>query len=98
MKVVTITQANQKGQVVIPKKIRETLDIDVDTPLNLVLRGGGVYIYPVEEIITKTESENSFVNLLQKTKGKWANDEWNKTKRKRKSIELKASRTRKQLW
>lgn len=98
MKIGTITQVNQKGQIVIPKKIRDDLGIDTNVLLNLVLRGKGMYIYPVDEIITKTEQENSYVKILQKTQGAWANDDWDKTRKRRRKIELKASEKRKKTW
>ena len=69
-----IIKTNPKGQIVIPKELRESLDIDKDTPLNLIKRGEGIYLSPVSEVIPKAEEEDSYVEVLKKTKGTWANE------------------------
>lgn len=97
MKVGIITKTNQKGQIVIPKKMRDSLGIDANVALNLVLRGKGIYIYPVEEVITKIEKESSFLRILEKTQGSWEKEDW-KFLRKRRKIERSASRKRKRKW
>jgi len=71
MKVGIVTQTNQKGQIVIPQKIREALGINQGTALNLVVSGNGIYIYPIEEIITKAEKESSYSAILKETQGSW---------------------------
>lgn len=98
MKVVNIVQTNQKGQIVIPKDCRESLGIETNSLLNLMLRGKGIYIFPVEEVITKAEVESSYAKVLEKTQGAWAEDNWDKTQRKRRKIELTASKKRKKTW
>ena len=98
MKVGTITKPNQKGQIVIPKKLREALDIDKDVPLNLVLRGRGIYMFPVDEVFTRTETENSYLEILNKTQGAWAQDNWPQGRKKRRRKELAASQKRKKPW
>lgn len=98
MKVGMIANTNQKGQIVIPKQMRKALGIEAGMALNLLLRGNGIYIYPVEEVITKTEGETSYLEILQKTQGAWRNEDWNSLRRKRRMIELKASQKRKQVW
>lgn len=96
MKIGTIAQPNKKGQVVIPKEYRDKLGISDKTPLNIVLKGNAIYLYPVEEILTAAENESSYIKVLEKTQGKWAGAE-DHTKKKR-ALELKASRRRKQTW
>lgn len=98
MKVGTITTPNIKGQIVIPKEVRDALKIGVNVPLNLVVRGGGIYLYPVEEVVSKVESESSYLEILKKTQGSWSGDDWEKTERKRKRIELQESKKRKKQW
>ncbi len=98
MKIGTIAKPNQKGQIVIPKKMRRALGIDADVSLNLVLRGSGIYIYPVQEVITKGEKENSYLEILQKTQGTWAQENWGSLRKKRNQTELAASEKRKQVW
>lgn len=101
MKVGIIAKTNQKGQIVIPKKFREALGINKDSLLNLIVRGNGIYIYPVDEVIsfieTKTKTENVYLKILEKTKGRWT-ENWNKLRKKRRSIELSASKKRKKVW
>lgn len=98
MKVGTITRSNQKGQVVIPKQMREALGIDSSVFLNLVLRGSGIYIYPVEEVVARGEKESSYLEILQKTQGAWAREDWDSLRKKRRKTELVASKKRKQAW
>lgn len=98
MKVGIITKPNEKGQIVIPKEMREILGIEPEMALNMILRGSGIYIYPIEEVITKGEKENTYLKILQKTQGIWAGDDWILLRKKRKKIELKASKKRRQVW
>jgi len=99
MKIGIITEPNKKGQIVIPKEFRKVLGITSQTPLNLVLRGGGVYIYPIDEVLTKLESESSFLSILEKTQGAWADDKsWKRTEKRRRKIEQASSLRRKKAW
>ena len=98
MNIGIITKPNTKGQIVIPKNIRDTLGIKENTALNLVVRGNGIYIYPIAQIITKAESVTSYSKLLEKTQGAWAGDDWDKTEVKRRKLELKASKKMRESW
>lgn len=99
MKVGKVTLLNVKGQLVIPKKLRDELGITNKTPLNIVKRGLGVFICPLE----KTDNDHmitteQYLQILDKTRGAWAGDNWPTTERKRRAIELKASRRRRKVW
>lgn len=98
MKIGSFTTSNDKGQIVIPRKIRNILGIDSKVTLNITLAGKGIYIYPVEEFLTKAEEESSYVKLLEKTKGTWKDENWEKLRKRKKKIEIKASKTRKKIW
>lgn len=98
MKVGTIAKTNHKGQIVIPKEMRDDLGIGFNMPLNLIARGAGIYIYPIKEVIGVVDNEDSYMKILEKTKGAWANDNWDKTRMKRRKIELKSSQSRKKVW
>lgn len=98
MKIGTITEPNKKGQIVIPNEIRKTLGITQHTPLNIILRGGGIYIYPVKEVLSDFEMEESLIELLKKTQGAWSEDGWEKIEKRRRKIELEASKKRKKPW
>jgi len=98
MKIGAIVRPNQKGQIVIPKEFRDKLGIDANVTLNLVLRGGGIYLYPIEEVIGVVESEDSYLRILEKTKGSWKDENWAKLRKKRRRLELSASRIRKKQW
>jgi len=50
---------------------------------------------PVDEVITKAGKESFYVKLAEDTQGAWAGDDWDKTRKKRKKIELAASNRRK---
>lgn len=98
MNIGTIVTPNRKGQVVIPQKIRKALSITSDVSLNITMRGKGIYIYPVKEVIVDAEEEPSYLQVLKKTKGKWAGDDWDKMRKRRRKIELEASKKRKEAW
>lgn len=98
MKVGSITGVNPKGQIVIPKQIRDALGIQPGVYLNVLVRGSGIYLYPIIEALSPVEREGSYSAVLQKTKGAWGKDDWNSLRTKRRSIELKASAKRKQPW
>lgn len=97
MNVLQITKPNLKGQIVIPKDIREALGIDENVPLNISVRDGGIFIYPIEEVLTKAEREVSYLKVLQMTKGAWGQKGFAPYKEKRR-LELDASRRRKAQW
>lgn len=95
-----IVEPNSKGQIVIPFKIRQALGITPDTPLSIFMRGEGVYIQPIKGIITSSDSDSNeaYLEVLKRTQGSWRGDDWEKTEKKRKKIELKASAARKKAW
>ena len=95
MKLGYFTTTNQKGQVVIPKKIRNELKISANSPLHLIVKGNGIYMHPVKEIINQTGQENSYFAILKKTEGAWGKDA---DKNLSKNIELLASKKRKLAW
>lgn len=100
MKVGIIAEPNKKGQIVIPKQIRDALGITADVSLNIILRGGGMYIYPIKRIITK-EEDQGLLGILKQTQGAWANSEWKESDRKEKTrrrIELREVRKAKNAW
>jgi AbrB family looped-hinge helix DNA binding protein len=98
MKIGSFTTTNDKGQVVIPKEIRDSLGIDSHVTLNITVAGAGIYIHPVEEFITRSESESSYLQLLEKTKGTWADDDRDTLRHSRSKTELDASKSRKKPW
>lgn len=100
MKYNTITQINSKGQVVIPKAVRETLSITKDTLLKIVARGEGVYLYPVKEVAIGQGANDAYLKILEMAQGSWgpATKEeiaWEKKKRK---LGLKAAKRRRNAW
>ncbi len=97
MKIGVITQPNTKGQIVIPKKFRDALGIDTSVKLNILIRGNGLYLYPITQIIAAKKSENSYSAMLQKTKGAWT-ENWDILSKKRSALELSASQKRKRVW
>lgn len=99
MKVGIFTEANKKGQIVIPKVMRDSLGINENVLLNIIQKDGGVYIYPVSDVITKIESEDSYSKVLDKTRGAWRFDKgWKKREKEIKRIEIAAARRNKKLW
>lgn len=98
MNVGVVTRPNEKGQIVIPKEFRDNLGIDANVLLNLIMRGRGIYVYPISEVVTTIDAESSYLNVLEKTKGTWQKENWSKLRNKRKKLELAASKKRKQEW
>ena len=101
MKVGNIVESNQKGQIVIPKKMRDDLEITPNTPLNIIVRGGGIYIYPVEAVLTKEDSKDmnkAYLEVLRKTRGILGPKPYYKSEKARRKMELDASRKRKKAW
>lgn len=98
MKIGYFSTTNTKGQIIIPKPLRDALGIDAHVTLNITLVGQGLFIHPVEEFVTKSERESSYLKLLEKTKGAWNKDSWGKFRLKKSTLELNASKARKNAW
>jgi len=98
MKIYTISYTNQKGQLVIPKKIRKQLNINESVPLTISLKGNSIWISPIKEVITLEDTDSSYQDILKKTKGKWHDDNWDEIKKERRKTELLASKQRKAEW
>lgn len=97
MNVGTIVTPNTKGQIVIPQKMRASLSITADTPLHLSLVGETIMMQPIRSVITTNNSDTAFMELLKKTAGSWADDDWPKTEKRRRKIELVAAKKRKAI-
>jgi AbrB family looped-hinge helix DNA binding protein len=93
-----ISKTNSKGQIVLPKKFRDELGISDTVYLNLAIRGSGIYIHPIKRIVSEEEENKSFLDILNITRGSWAGDSWPETEKRRRKIELAASRKRKKAW
>lgn len=94
----TITKPNAKGQIVIPKRFRKELGIDEDVLLHLTIKGNGLYISLLDKSITTSDSRDVSMEILKRTAGAWAGDDWEKTEAKRRIIEHTASKKRKNAW
>lgn len=93
-----IITPNAKGQIVIPQKIRESLGINSETTLQISQVGNSVVLHPVVAVVTKSDDQQNYLEILRKTAGSWSGDDWPETEKRRKKIELKASRRRKKTW
>lgn len=99
MKVGTITTPNQKGQIVIPKKIREQLNINDTTHLYITIVDNIIHIRPVTETaIQHQHNREAILKMLKETQGAWAGDDWEKTEKERRKVELEAAKKRKNAW
>ena len=98
MKIGNIVESNSKGQIVIPKQIRDELDIKANTYLSMIVRGEGIYIYPIRDIVTFDSNNQALMEVLKRTRGAWANDDWDKTEKRRKKIEIAGAIKRKKIW
>ncbi|PJE62773.1 hypothetical protein COU88_03270 [Candidatus Roizmanbacteria bacterium CG10_big_fil_rev_8_21_14_0_10_39_6] len=98
MKMQSFGTTNKKGQLVIPKKFREELGIHEDILLHITIRGGGVYIVPVDESLSGTDSRGIALKVLKKTAGSWKDENGEKLEKNRHVVELRASRNRRKPW
>src|SRR5690606_13343089 len=92
-----IAQANAKGQVVIPKTIREKLGITEGTLLSMILRDEGVYLFPAKKA---NISKQNLLKVLEQTRGAWgpASPEELEREKKQHQVEIEASKRRRQAW
>ncbi|MDO8524733.1 MAG: AbrB/MazE/SpoVT family DNA-binding domain-containing protein [bacterium] len=97
MKLGIITKPNEKGQIVIPKEMRKLLGINVNDLLHLFVRGGGLFIQPISDVVPKTGNADNYLKVLERTRGAWGNAKTIGEKQKR-SVELAASQARKKAW
>lgn len=93
-----ITQPNTKGQIVIPYKMRKSLGIDKDTPLQLFQVGEAVMVRPLHSMKTNLQTKEAKLEVLRKTAGSWAGDDWPETEKKMHVVEIAASKKRKTSW
>ena len=96
-----ITQTNKKGQIVIPKKYRDKLGISPDRNLRVSLVDNSLVIQPISGLlVSKNISDESYMEVLEKTKGGWGKETPEEIKRGkgRRSLELKQSSERKKKW
>lgn len=99
MKIGTIVQPNEKGQVVIPKAIRDALGITPKVPLNVMMSGQTICLSPLRVLISGGENDQeSYLSVLEKTRGSWKDEDWETLRKKRRAIELKASRRNRKAW
>ena len=69
----TLSSANSKGQIVIPKPFREEIGIKEGDPLIIKKVGNAVYIKPIHDIFSATQSNtDTFLDTLSKTRGGWS--------------------------
>lgn len=94
MKIVSRTKSNNKGQITIPKKIRDYLGIRTNITLILSIHDKSLLVSPIEK---PTIAQNQvYLEILKRTQGGWAHEaSSNPGKRK---LELKASKNRKLAW
>ncbi len=93
-----IVQPNSKGQIVIPKNVRDKFGITEEDSLNLVIRGDGIYLYPIRMVVPKITKTDAYSKILEKTQGAWVGDSWEETEARSREIELDAAKKRKNAW
>ena len=100
MENIIISKPNAKGQVVIPKYIRDVLNINPSVYLQITLFGSGIHIYPITETKTAEINERKKLTLsqvLEITKGAWVDDKDDRAYlKKRRAIELAAAKKRRE--
>lgn len=101
MNVGNIAISNKKGQVVVPRQIREDLGIVEGVPLKFAVWGPGMYVLPMELTPKNLAFDNGAVlEILKRTQGSWS-EETPKEKEmeaKRRKFELVASKKARNAW
>ena len=98
MKVGIITQPNRKGQIVIPKKFRDTLGINDTVHLNITIYGNGIYIHPLPTVVLQAKRKQTYSHILKKTQGSWKDEDCGTLEKRRHKIERAASLKRRKAW
>jgi len=98
-----IVVPTDKWQVTIPKKIRNSIALEKKTPLNVRSDNGEIIFTPIKMIakedVWTEERRKKLYQSLQEIKGIWANDKsWPKIRKRRKKIEIEASKKRRKEW
>ncbi len=89
MKIDQIVSTNTKGQLVIPKHFRSTLKIDPSTPLQISLIGNSIRIIPIIDVVTKSQTEDLFLDIIKQSQGAWRDEKVDKkTQTARRNAEL----------
>lgn len=99
-----IVVPTSRWQVTIPKKVREELDLEEKTPLNVTSDNGKIVMQPFKKVIKEEvwteERRRKLYQAVKKIQGLWA-DDWPEIKKrleKQRKIELAASKRRRKGW
>lgn len=102
MNISAIVTPNEKGQIVIPKSIRNKLGITKHTSLQIRAVGEDILIQPLVGVVVKADVKERnaiLLEVLKTTAGAWSDDkDWPKIEKSRRKIELAASRKNKAAW
>jgi len=98
MKAKNVTSTNAKGQIVIPKDIRDKLGITPQVPLYVTKKENTVCIQPIHDVITEDKNKKEYLAILDETHGTWQDENWGRHRKKRRKIELEATEKKKQPW
>lgn len=72
MQISTLTKPNIKGQIVIPKKLRDKLGISHETTIEIIEQGRGFFVAPVSGYSVRASDGNkAWLEVLKRTQGAW---------------------------
>lgn len=74
MDVGVITQVNTKGQIVIPKKYRELLNLNEGSYVNIFPTNRGIFIEPLNHQSNVSKSKEEFLKILEDSAGSWGSE------------------------
>lgn len=102
----TIIYSNSKGQITIPKRLRQELEINEKTPLATIGSAGKLILTPIESVNPKTrpwtpQRNKKLLEALLATKGSWSEEDgkaWDEMRKRRRRIELAAARKNRAAW
>lgn len=70
-----LSKTNQKGQIVIPKDIRDILKIDDSVMLLIKQYGKNIVLTPVDSIVPNIRTDSNLKDILNQTRGSWGTSE-----------------------
>ena len=71
----TTTKSNIKGQIVIPKKLRDKLGIGPETIIEITEQGRGFYVAPISgQAIRVGDGNKAWLEVLKRTQGAWGSE------------------------
>jgi AbrB family looped-hinge helix DNA binding protein len=96
----TIASTNTKGQLVIPKSIREALGIRPNAPVRIAVCENAVHIEPLVDVVPLRKHASKLMRVLRETQGAWGSASTQETTndKKQAALERKQAKRVSRVW